>query len=413
MEIIESFVCPTASAATPPAGNRSTVTTGGSPTSYSANVLNQYVGISGVVPTYDGNGNLTSDGSATYTYDSENHLRQAITAGVTSTYTYDPLGRRLTKTVGGVTTRFLYDGDQIVAETTAAGTLQATYLYGAGIDEPLRMIRGGTTSYYHADGLGSVTTLTNTSGAVVERAAYDAYGQTQLTNAAGTVIANSTVGNRLGFTGRELDAETGLYYYRARIYSPALGRFLQRDPIGYTSDLNPYRYTANNPTLFSDPFGLDYWIEGPSPGEPGGHQSINVGDPNGEYTSYSFGVNMRFNVEHGIEGEVYRDPMHGGRIDPNFYRKTDPYQDQMMKSLLEGEVGHRDWYSPTSTCRNYSQSRFERFVEEGYGATSNPPARPVLPNTPSSQVPRVSSTITSSEPYGIPSRTSNRPKCPK
>ncbi len=117
------------------------------------------------------------------------------------------------------------------------------------------MIRSGTTSYYHADGLGSVTTLTNTSGAVVERAAYDAYGQTQLTNAAGTVLAGSAVGNRFGFTGRELDGKTGLYYYRARIYSPTLGRFLQRDPVSDDSLGNLYRYAENNPSLLVDPNG--------------------------------------------------------------------------------------------------------------------------------------------------------------
>ncbi len=62
------------------------------------------------------------------------------------------------------TTRFLYDGDDLLAETNSAGTIQATYVYGLGIDEPLRMIRGATTSYYHADGLGSIVALSNSSG---------------------------------------------------------------------------------------------------------------------------------------------------------------------------------------------------------------------------------------------------------
>ena len=117
----------------------------------------------------------------------------------------DPLGRRLTKTVSaeggsasggnGTTTNYLYDGADLIAETDGSGTITATYLFGPRIDEPLEMKRGPTTSSYSADGLGSITHLTNASGTITERYTYDPYGLPTITNASGTVISTSALGN--------------------------------------------------------------------------------------------------------------------------------------------------------------------------------------------------------------------------
>ena len=118
------------------------------------------------------------------------------------------------------------------------------------------MKRGPTTSYYSHDGLGSIAHLTNASGTITERYTYDSFGLPTITNASGTVISTSALGNRFLFTGREWDSETGLYYYRARYYSPNTGRFLSRDPLSYRPDANLYRYVWNNSLNRIDPGGL-------------------------------------------------------------------------------------------------------------------------------------------------------------
>ncbi|MEK7281247.1 MAG: RHS repeat-associated core domain-containing protein, partial [Chloroflexota bacterium] len=106
-----------------------------------------------------------------------------------------------------------------------------------------------------------------------ERYAYDVYGTPRITDAGGTVLSQSALGNRFLFTGREYDQETGLYHYRARAYDPKLGRFLQRDPVGYVAGLNLYTYVGNSPMNWLDPLGLEK-----HPGRAGFWQGLMV-DP--------------------------------------------------------------------------------------------------------------------------------------
>ncbi len=173
------------------------------------------------------------------------------------------MGRRIEKDVNGVSTRFVYDNEDIVAEVDGTGASQAISLHGPGIAEPLAVSRrteaGFNRFIYHADGLGSITTLTDLSGTPVRTYTYDSFGR--IVDETGTVIDPYT------YTGREFDPETGLFYYRARYYDPSVGRFLQRDPIGDlipprmllllgVLEESPYAFVQNNPVNFHDPLGL-------------------------------------------------------------------------------------------------------------------------------------------------------------
>lgn len=145
--------------------------------------------------------------------------------------------------------------------TSSTGSVVARYVQGFNIDEPLAMLRTSATSYYEADGLGSITSLSNSSGSVVQT--YDYYGVTSF----GTHSSSGSITNPFRFTGREYD-ETGLYFYRARYYDPSTGRFLSEDPIGFNAGINFYRYVSNNPVNLIDPTGLIHqaWTEPPFDG---------------------------------------------------------------------------------------------------------------------------------------------------
>lgn len=236
-------------------GNRTSTVNGGTAT-YSANNMNQYTDVGGTAYTYDANGNLTSDGTNSYIYDYENRLISATTPDYPNiTYKYDPFGRRIEKNVVGVVTKFVYDGDQVIAEYDNTGTLLRKFIYGPGIDEPVVMEDGTNKYYYHFDGLGSVTELADSAGAVVEKYEYDAYGKPSIFDGSNNSLPESAIGNVYMFTGRRFDKESGLYYYRARYYDAQIGRFLQTDRIGFSGEINLYSYVQNNAVNFVDPSG--------------------------------------------------------------------------------------------------------------------------------------------------------------
>jgi len=223
-------------------------------TTYTANNLNQYTQIDAGSLGYNGNGSLSAYNGWTYLYDQAGNLIQAANAETAVTYTYDAIGRRLTRTHDGETTRYVYSGWQVIEERDGTGTLQAAYTWANGIDHPVRMVKDGNTYYYQQDALGNVTALTDSSGNLVERYEYDAFGAPTIYDSEGEELEAPL--QPYLFTAREYDATTGLYDYRTRSYSPELGRFLQPDTIDFTGgDVNLYRYVRNSPVVFTDPRG--------------------------------------------------------------------------------------------------------------------------------------------------------------
>uniref|UniRef100_A0A831UGN7 RHS repeat protein n=1 Tax=Geobacter metallireducens TaxID=28232 RepID=A0A831UGN7_GEOME len=270
-----------------PVGNRLTGP-GAKDTAYLYNAGNQMTQGRKLSYGYDNNGNQTTrtvpaatDKTWTQTWDFENRLvameKVKGAERKTVTFTYDPQGRRIgkqvTTTIDGVTRTstyaYVYDNDNIVLEilTDDSGTTTTFYTHGAGTDEHLALERGGSFYYYHADGLGSVTTITDQQGSVVQSYEYDSFGM---------VKASTGFRNSYTYTGREWDKETGLYYYRARYYDPIEGRFIQKDPIGFKGgDVNLYAYVQNNPINLVDPSGQASYGAGAYAG-PGGEFTYNT-----------------------------------------------------------------------------------------------------------------------------------------
>ena len=125
------------------------------------------------------------------------------------------------------------------------------------MDEILKRVTAADSVYYHHDALGSVMALTNKAGNVIEQYTYDVFGSPTFKNATGDTLTASAFNNRFLYTGREYIKEIVLYDFRNRMYSHALGRFLQTDLLRFDArDLNIYRYVRNNPTNETDPEGL-------------------------------------------------------------------------------------------------------------------------------------------------------------
>jgi type VI secretion system secreted protein VgrG len=212
----------------------------------------------------DNNGNsltkVVGSNTTSYAWDFENRLTSVTLpgSGGTVSFKYDPFGRRIYKSSSAGTSIYAYDQGNVIEEVNGSGAVVARYAQGLGMDEPLAMLRGGATSFYHADGLGSVTSLSSSAGALAQTYTFDSFGK--------QTASSGSLTNPFQYTARELDSETGLYYYRARYYDPNVGRLISEDPIEFAGGNNFYEYSYNNPGNFKDPSGLQpapVWLPPP------------------------------------------------------------------------------------------------------------------------------------------------------
>ena len=249
-------------------GNWNSVITDGSIESRNHNDVHEMTSIGGKAIAYDVKGNLTSKPftglvNASLTWDIDNHLVSYNDGTDTTTFEYDALGRRLIKSKGLNSTLFISSGNQVIEEyeyqTNQAPALARSYVYASYIDDVVAKVENnaGTPSilYYHSDRQFNVRGLSDASGNVVELYAYSPYGKQIVLDTSGTDIGSSAHNNSYGYTGRRLDSDTGLWYFRARYFDEELGRFIARDPLVYVDGTNLFQYCISNPLNFVDPQG--------------------------------------------------------------------------------------------------------------------------------------------------------------
>ena len=247
-----------------PGGNRVRRETGGKAVAYKHNAADQVVQAGDEAIAYDRRGNMVERrgpaGVTRYSWDAENRLVRVQKAdGSEVQYGYTAAGSRAWRKDKNGTTYFLTDGVNLLADVDEKSAASTTYIQAPGIDQPVAMIRGSQIYFYHTRALGTISSITDSTGKVAATYRTDAFGN--LTASTGTVA------NRLLFTAREYEADLGLYYYRARYYDPGLGRFLSADPDSTTLtdpiEGNRYAYVGNAPVGFRDPLGTRIYSKPP------------------------------------------------------------------------------------------------------------------------------------------------------
>ncbi|WP_197455952.1 RHS repeat protein [Stieleria neptunia] len=232
--------------------------------------------------THDAKGNMTvipavlrpGSDPLTLTWDFDNRLVSADVDNDSTDdvfYEWDALGRRVARDDGTTVSIYVQNGQQTVADYTsgtAATNPTYNYVYASYIDEPVVRDGTGGLRYYHRTQQYSITALTDSSGTIKERYAYDAYGNLSIFDGSGAARTSTAEGNRYTYTGREWDKELGLFHYRARMYDAISGRFLSRDPIGYSDSASLYEYVGSRILNAVDPAGLQTYVPIPPGHKP-------------------------------------------------------------------------------------------------------------------------------------------------
>ncbi|SDG78177.1 RHS repeat-associated core domain-containing protein [Dyella sp. 333MFSha] len=206
---------------------------------------NQQLEMDGRQATYDANGNLTTDGVLTLTWNARNQLVAVEDGGTATMYSYDGLGRRTHRKVAGIDQSYLYSGGTAIAQTS--GLTTTSLIAGPGGSGALARRRGAQTRYLVSDALGSTIAVMNESGGIEGTYAYDAYGQ--------SASDGDTFDNDAKYAG-QIDDGNGLYYSNARYYRPLASRFVSPDPIGMNGGVNEFAYVDGDPINARDPSGF-------------------------------------------------------------------------------------------------------------------------------------------------------------
>jgi RHS repeat-associated protein len=221
---------------------------------YTYNYDNRLKTVGSTTFTHDANGNLVTktlgSTTTTYTWNYDNMLTDILVNDVTThQYKYDGLGNRVSKRVNTSETRYVVDPNgTLLAEMNANNIITSYYVYGLGLISKITPTE--EAYYYHYDGLGSTVAITNSTGTAVNTYSYDEFGK--------VISQSETISNSFKYVGKfgVMDDGNGLLYMRARYYDPEIGRFINKDPIGFAGGFNMYTYAGNNPVNFIDPSGL-------------------------------------------------------------------------------------------------------------------------------------------------------------
>lgn len=290
-------------------------------------------------PTYDSNGNVLSDGTNSYVWNARNQLASMNMSA--QSFQYDPLGRRVVKTILSATTSYLYDGVNPAQELS--GTTPTANLVTGGVDEYFQRTDSSGATSFLSDALGSSVALTNSTGNNLAQYTYDPFGNT-------TITGGST--STYEYTGRENDG-TGIYFYRARYYSPTTQRFLSEDPKSFLGGVNLFGYASNDPVVFSDPFGMDIFVNTYAGG--GGFAHIGIGI-NGCQTSgfypltlsipiWPSGINVNTHYTAPLWAPGIVLPDNGEQVLNSVRIPTTPAQDQALRDFLKNRTNDPGSYS--------------------------------------------------------------------
>jgi len=306
--------------------------------------------------TYDAIGNhANSTGAISYQYDANGDLKLRKDVGTAPVnkniaYQYDALGRLVGRISGNLQARYIYDGDDVVADMMIVNDASAVTLFygnGPGVDNKLWFITISPVGvsapvFYVKDHLGSTRALVSNTGSVTNLIDYDSFGKP----------LGTATGTRFLYTGREYDADTELYYYRARWYDPQARRFISEDPIGLNGGINLYAYVKNNPINYIDPSGLRdievyIWNSQVTSGSVG-HVMITEYNATKDVILSQFPKKMWISSNNTLKNiQQTSDKEYGRPADKKFLIRIP--DDKAFDSVVADHVGRKTWNWKPST----------------------------------------------------------------